>query len=136
MAAFGFAMVGLSTMLRSSKGASSNLIPSIERKMRVALEEIAGRAKFHIRGTRASNPPELLGVVSGLLRGSIGTDIMEVRTLGSEIVGRVGTKVKYGSPHEFGAGTPKRAFMGPAVEEMRERVIELLGEGFRSALGS
>ena len=135
MAAFGFAMVGLSQLTRSSRRGTGELMPAIERKVREALELIAGRAKFNIRGSRETNPPERLGVVTGRLRGSIGVDIFEVKRDSGGVQGRVGTRVKYGPRHEFGIGqTPKRAFMSPAVEAMRERVFELLGEGFDVAL--
>lgn len=56
-----------------------------------------------------------LNVLSGRLRSSIKTD---VRRMGNEIIGTIGSNVIYAKVHELGLGNmPARPFLRPAIDE-------------------
>jgi phage gpG-like protein len=122
--------------------AARRLNSEIEKQMRIAVLEVAGRAKFYVRGSRRTNAPDRLGVRTGRLRQSIGG---VVQRRGLDTVGIVGPQsVKYAKIHEFG-GTinhpkgyiiriPRRPYLAPALADMRGRIHELLGAAFDGAI--
>ena len=141
-----FQIVGLRELLAGIRGSRGKLSKAIEDQMRFLVEVISGRAAAKIIGSRASNPPEVLGVVTGRLRQAVAAS-GRVRRRGSEIVGSVGTnRVVYGPVHELGltisvgrVGTidmPQRPFLAPALEESRDLIADRLGLAFEAVLGT
>lgn len=134
----GFSMPTLSGLIRSLDGAGARLTSALRQKMEKAVLVVAGAAAKHIVGSRASNPPELLGVESGRLRGAVSAST-EVREADGQIEGIVGAGgVVYAAIHELGgeAGKdhqvtiPARPYMGPGLKESTPAILELLGEAF------
>ncbi len=80
-------------------------------------------AQKRIRGARATNPPDRLGVVTGRGRGSI----IE-RIFPDGFSATVGTNVPYMRKHEFGIGVRKRSFLQPALDESRSKIVKILND--------
>jgi len=140
--AMGLVLEGASDMARFFGGVHRRIEKALHDEMRQVVLIVAGRAKFHIRGSRKTNPPEMLGVVTGRLRQSI-TGRVEDR--GGFIVGLVGPqRVKYAAIHELGGeisgpfgvkvDMPRRPYLAPALEETRELIVKRLGDAFESSL--
>lgn len=138
---FALTVDGPAQLARAFGGARAKFERAISREMKQLVLIVAGRAKFHIRGSRASNPPEQLGVVTGRLRQSI-TGRVEVR--GIQVRGIIGPqRVAYAAIHELGgqAGRrsarvdiPARPYLAPALEESRDLIVERLGVAIDSAI--
>jgi phage gpG-like protein len=133
---FGFEFKGLAAMLASLDGAANRITDELERKVLKLSIELEGQAQRHIVGSRATNPPEVLGVDTGRLRQSMGH---EVKRNGHTVIGRVGPqRVVYGAVHELGSAAighpemniPERPYLAPALKELREHIVEEIGTAF------
>jgi phage gpG-like protein len=115
----------------------AHLNDEIAKRMARVVEFVAGKAKARVIGKRASNPPYLLGVVSGRLRQSIGAKVTRTP---EGVQGKVGTRVVYAAIHEFGGKTkqggviPARPYLGPALAESRQMIVEELGDAYVATL--
>lgn len=153
----GFQLVGYKQVLAGAGAAGARLQANLLAKMRLLVVEVAGRAVYYVRGSRATNPPHLLGRRTGSLAKHIGGFAKQE---GSEIVGRVGVQgLKYGPVHELGAvirarrkpflawenppgewhfakqvKIPARPYLQPALADKRNRIAEELGGSFRGVL--
>jgi phage gpG-like protein len=130
---------------------------SIEKVMKTLVEKIRGRAVFYTRGSRAGNPPDRLGRVSGKLAASIAS---RVKGQSGTIVGEIFTqRLVYARIHEFG-GTifprrapflvfetkegnlvfakkvtiPARPYIGRALDDFAEVIKDDLGDAFKASL--
>lgn len=145
-------ILGLGKLQRASKKAPAQVESNTVIAMRKAVELVRGRAQFNIRGSRAGNPPDRLGRVSGRLAGSIGG---KVKGSGKSIQGFISTNVIYAKIHEFGGiikavrapflvfkigdrlirtksvRIPPRPYMGPALEWARPEIRRLFGRGLQ-----
>ena len=131
--ALGFRVLGLHDLSHAITHAAHAFKHNLHDALHKASLEVAGRAKFYIRGKRRTNPPELLGVVTGRLRQSI-TGRVEQR--GPYTVGVVGPqRVTYAAIHEFGGSStfhgravyiPPRPYLAPALRDMEPRINSLL----------
>lgn len=137
----GFKLEGLSALIESLNGASSRLDTEIEKRMSVLVIEVSGAAQSFISGSRATNPPELLGVRSGTLRSRI-TGVVKRRGEGlvEGIISPQG--VKYAAVHELGSALighpemhiPARPYLLRALKLKEPRILELLGGAFSAAV--
>lgn len=81
-------------------------------------------------GSKAEAP-----VDSGRLRSSIGSQV--IKGPGSEIIGKVGSKVEYASYQEYGTRfQPGKPYLRPTLEKERGRVVDLFKKGIEKALRS
>ena len=72
-------------------------------------------------------------VDTGNLRGSIASRV--IRNTDGEVTGVVGSNVKYAPFQEFGTSKMEaQPYLRPAVEENREKIRELLGEGISDTI--
>ncbi len=136
---FGFAFQGMAQMLQGLGLAGERVTDELERKMHQVAILLQGQIQRHIVGSRATNPPDVLGVDSGRLRQSIGN---EVRRLAPGVVqALVGPqRVVYGAVHELGSraighpemNIPERPYIRPAVKELQEHILRELGSAFRA----
>lgn len=138
MAVFSVQAIGLQALTRSLKSARN--LSRVARTMDVLVQEVAGEAKRHVRGSRATNPPEMLGVDTGRLRQSIRGRVESKR---DELVGIVGPqRVVYAAIHELGgqAGRgrsvtiPARPYLSVALAAKQRRIVEALGDAYVAAL--
>lgn len=128
----GFRILGLEAMIRKVQGAQRRVPDAIEQAMRQVTLIVAGRAQKNITGSRATNPPHVLGRVTGRLAGSITT---RVSRRGPVVQGRVGTNVVYGPPHELGLGRmPRRPYLAPALDASQKNIRDMLGRAFVGAV--
>lgn len=137
----GFRLDGLAALISSLNGASSKLDQEIERRMSILVLEVAGAAQSFVTGSRATNPPELLGVRTGRLRTSI---TGKVRRRGEGLVEGFITPqgVKYAAVHELGSALighpemniPARPYLARALKAKEPRIVELLGGAFSAAV--
>lgn len=98
-------------------------------RMTRATLKVTAEAQKRIRGKRATNPPEVLGVVTGRGKGSILPNVSK-----DGLMGTVGTNVEYMLKHEIGFAVPKRPFMAPGLEASKEFIFKELGAGVDAAL--
>ncbi|KKN70767.1 hypothetical protein LCGC14_0427620 [marine sediment metagenome] len=93
---------------------------------------LVGReAQKRIVGKRATNPPDLLGIVTGRLRSSL----LPPKVSSDGLTVTVGTNVEYARKHEFGTkGSIARPFLLPALVKSESKIIELVGRGVSAAL--
>jgi len=151
-------LVGYNVLLSKVTGAQlGGLNRSIEKKMKELVERIRGRAVFYIRGSRSSNPPALLGRVSGRLASSIAT---RVKGQSGTVVGEIFTqRLVYARIHEFGGvifprrsqflvfegkegnlvfarkvTIPARPYIGRALDDFGQTIKDELGEAFKASL--
>lgn len=138
---FGFRLDGLAALISSLNGASGKLDEEIAKRMSVLVLEVAGTAQRFIQGTRATNPPELLGIRTGRLRASI-TGVVK-RTSKGLVEGIITPQgVKYAAVHELGSALighpemhiPARPYLARALKEKEPRILELLGGAFSAAV--
>lgn len=109
-------------------------------------EEIASEALIPGMATISSAAKQIVRVDTGRLMSSIGEatpgppakagdGIMEIKRVGSEIIGKVGSNVEYASYQEYGtkyqSGKP---YMRPALERNVEKVRKVFEEGIVKAL--
>jgi len=128
MGAFVMKTVGLNRLQNLMKGSKEKLQSHMFKQMKIAVEVIIGETKRNIRGSRASNPPEILGIRTGRLRSSITGQTKRRR---GNVVGTIGTNVDYAAKHEFGLeGLPKRPFITPALEKKADEVQDILATAF------
>ncbi len=81
-------------------------------------------AQKRIHGERATNPPHLLGIITGRLRGSIAVDLAS-----DGLSVTVGTNVEYAEKHELGIFVPARPFMGPGLKAAEPFILKEVGDG-------
>lgn len=134
----GMKVSGLKEFRSNMKEAKGALRSNVRQAMGVIVQELAGEAQRHITGSRKTNPPEVLGVVSGRLKQSI---TGRVRGAGAgEIVGEVGPqRVVYAAIHEFGgvaghAHIRARPYLSPALDRMLPRIHDLLGDALEASV--
>jgi hypothetical protein len=139
---FAFVLQGWRELADKMGEAGDRLDVELEARMgRLALE-IAGQAAKHIVGSRATNPPYLLGVKSGDYRRHL-TGF--ARRRGPGIIEGIITPqgLRYPIVHEFGSAAighpemniPARPVLGPALKEKEHRILEELGGAFKAVLG-
>lgn len=76
--------------------------------------------------------PDNLRVVSGRLRSSIMTKVINNR---DSVKGIIGTDVYYGKLHELGIGKfPPRPFIRPSIEENIDKIREIITENMEKKL--
>jgi len=109
------------TRLTAKLNALDAALPDAEEaKMRQALLRIERDAK------------QIVPVDTGNLKGSIESRV--IRNSDGEVVGVVGSNVRYAPFIEFGTSKMSaQPFLRPAVERNRETIRSLLGEGFEEA---
>lgn len=96
-------------------------------------KKIAGRALGPGMAVLVSDARREAPVDTGRLRSSIGSEI--VMGSGSEIIGKVGSKVEYASYQEYGTRYQKgKPYLRPAVEKNRNRLVKLFEDGIARAL--
>jgi len=72
-------------------------------------------------------------VDTGVLRSSIGSEI--VRGSGSEVIGKVGSSVKYASFQEYGTRyQPGKPYLRPTLKKEKNRIIKMFEKGIAKAL--
>ncbi len=111
----------------------------VEQALQVGIESVRGQ----IRGRRATNPEEVLGIVTGNLRGSIGNrrhewGIREIKPTATGFEARAGTSSPYGPVHEYGGVInvfgisqtllPARPFFQPGIAAARPVIDKIMGE--------
>lgn len=137
--AFSMAMsvLGLRQITQGLTGAGGKAATAIEKELALLAEEIVGLAQQNIRGSRATNPPKMLGVVTGRLRQSITRE--PVKKVGGAFQVKIGPqRVVYAAIHEFGgrAGRggsvriPARPYLGPALAKKADDIVERLGSAY------
>lgn len=133
-------VVGLKQLTQTFTGAGGKATTAISKELALIAEELVGEAQRNIRGSRATNPPQVLGVGQedgGRLRGSITRD--PVKMMGGALGVRIGPqRVVYAAIHEFGgkAGRgrsvtiPARPYLGPALEKKLDDIVDRLGSAY------
>ena len=113
------------------KRIAKEALPTLTKAVDLGTKVVLNKAFKNLTG---GNP---LHVRSNRLRGSLTSS---VGIKGQSIIGRVGTNVKYGPVHEFGASIrrgsgviriPRRAWLGPALTSSRKKVLKV----YNNALG-
>lgn len=131
----GMKTIGLQGLIATFRNPGGRIMDRMHDDLDMAGELLLGEIPKHIIGSRATNPPEVLGVVTGRLRQSMGKKLIR-RGTGWEL--QVGPqRVKYGAIHELGgfAGRgrstriPARPYEGPSLAAQREPIVNLLGDG-------
>lgn len=152
-------LVGLNVLVSGvTSAARGGLNREIEKRMNTLVERIRGRAVFYVRGSRKSNPPSLLGRVSGRLASSIAS---RVKGQGGTIVGEIFTqRLVYARIHEFGGvivprrapflvfrgregnlvftkkvTIPARPYIGRALDDFTQIITDELGDAFKASVG-
>jgi phage gpG-like protein len=158
MAALGFVITGLGPLVKAFSGSKERTMTALEKSMAVVAHVVAGRAAFHVRGSRKSNPETLLGVRTGRLRQAIVGNVKVTRKAGS-VQGVIGAGgLVYAAIHELGGDIypvrakalrfvidgrvifaqhvriPARPYFGPALAETREYIVETLGTAFAGSI--
>lgn len=101
----GFNLIGGKLLAgKVGSAAGGGLTNSMEGAMKKIVEEVRGRAIFYTRGTRATNPRNRLGRVTGKLASSIAARVFKK---GGTVIGEVFVQsLVYARVHEFGAEGP------------------------------
>lgn len=127
---------GLREIIGSLNGASGRLDAELEKRMRVLVLEVAGSSQRYIVGSRATNPGDILGIVTGRLRGSIAGHVE--RKGAGMVEGIVGPqRVKYAATHEFGdpsRNIPARPYLSRGLADKRQRILDYLGSAFSASV--
>lgn len=107
--------------------------PKLKENMRPRMTRAAifvtREAQKRIRGARATNPPDLLGIVTGRLRGSLSHRIED-----EGLTATVGTNVEYARKNELGEGVRARPYLGPGLDASREFILKEVGAGVDATL--
>jgi phage gpG-like protein len=128
-------IVGLSQMIKGASGANGNLNRSLKEKMEELVLRVEGRAKFYIRGSRSTNPDDILGVVTDRLRGSLTSGVDSKKQ--NDLIGEIRTnRVPYAATHEFGDGSRgirARPYLARAIRDLKDEIFEELGDQFSAS---
>ena len=126
----GMKTLGLQGLIASMRSVDGRIGDQMHDDLNKAGDLLIGEVPKHIIGKRATNPPEVLGVVTGRLRQSIGKILQRVGRGWKLIVGP--QRVKYGAVHEL--GPHKRPYLAPSLGAKREEIVEILGDGLVAAV--
>jgi len=82
---------------------------------------------------------KLAPVDIGILQASIGAEakggILDVQKVGSQIVGRMGSRIEYAPYQEFGTSKMKaQPYLRPALEQTRDEVVKMFEKGIAKVL--
>jgi phage gpG-like protein len=140
-------ILGLFMAVRGVASVTKRLGPraipdAAEARLIEIVEDLEVQAKGNIRGSRTrarragrpvSAAPDELAVDTGNLQQSIKGVVQRKM---KELVGTVGPqRVPYGAVHELGLrGMPKRPFLAPALERMKDRIADELGDAIGEVL--
>lgn len=133
---FALKMVGLRLLSRLSGGSKEKLNDDLERRMRLVLEHAIGASRTHIQGRRATNPDDLLGIVTEELRKRIGG--ARVIRKGDSIIGTYGPQaVVYAAVHEFGwpeRNIRARPYLQTGLDDVSDFIEKELGDAFSASV--
>jgi len=150
---------GLASLTGSvGSAASGGVMNETEKSMGKAVLVLAGAAAAEISGSRASNPADRLGRLSGRLATAVSANSVVTRS-NDEVIGLVGPgPLVYGRIHELGGiirpvraralvfevggktvvtqqvVMPARPYLKPALDKRQADIAEILGDGLVTAL--